>query len=99
MPQLGEAITDPGVFVSKAHNEKTCPWHQEGKEGAEMAVASENEDKRSGKIKAGRTKASMPKNDGGKLGDHMIAAKDNPPEASVEIIFVEDGTQEAQRTR
>lgn len=97
MAQLGEAISSPEVFIKEDHDKKVCPWHAEGKPGTEMPPADENEDKPKGKIKAGRTKASMPKNDGGKLGDAMIAAGVHPPEKEVEIHFVEEGTQEYRK--
>ena len=97
MPQLGEKVSAPDVFVKEAHDEKICPWHVEGKDGVEMLSADENEDKPKGKIKAGRTRRAMPKNDGGKLGDNMIEAGVEPPEASVAIYFVEEGTQEYKK--
>jgi hypothetical protein len=97
MPELGEPITNPMTFVKDKHDKKICPWHDEGEAGAEMAAADENDDKPKGKVKAGRSKTGMPKNDGGKLGDALIDAGYAPPEASVQIYFIEEGMQEYRK--
>lgn len=96
MPEMGEKVTNLEIFVDEDHDENKCPWHQKTDAASkEMEKQSEDEDKRKGKVRAGRTRKQMPQNDGGTLGDRLIKlARENPPDQVVEIYFVPEGTQQ-----
>jgi hypothetical protein len=70
VPELGEAVTPPEFLSGLKHDENTCPWHD--KSNASAAPMDETE---------GDDDAIMPKNLGGKLKTHLLAAGQKPPAA------------------
>jgi hypothetical protein len=78
MTQVGEAV-EVAEFVSDAHSEDTCPWHQDGPKNHKAMDAMD----------ADEDTAEMPPNHGGTLGINMRAAGNRPPDAaSVTLTYV-----------
>jgi hypothetical protein len=76
--EVGEPITEPQFLDDDVHNEKTCPWHKDGKKKAKKMDPVDPDD--DSKI--------MPPNDGGKLGRNLTDAKNKRPTVdTVEIKY------------
>jgi hypothetical protein len=66
--EIGEPISPPEFVTTIEHSEDTCPWHDKSKASADPMEETDGEDD-----------GAMPKNLGGKLKAHLLAASDAPP--------------------
>jgi hypothetical protein len=79
--ELGEPVSPPDMGVSDSHSESTCPWHNKDEAKADPMDAADPDDD---------AKASMPANDGGKLGKNLTKGGEDPPaQRTVDVYYGE----------
>jgi hypothetical protein len=80
--EVGEAVSVPQFLNDDVHNEKTCPWHADGKKKAKKMAPTDPDDDSS----------AMAPNDGGTLGQNLKKSGYDPP--SVDEVWIRYKTED-----